>query len=53
MLLHHLFGIIKVPSCLGATVPPLDPNPPDCSPRDLSIMVDRLLAYSKATLEVF
>lgn len=53
MLLHLLFGIIEVPSALGATVPLLDPDSPDCYPRDLSTMVDRLLAYSKATLEVF
>jgi len=34
-------------------VPPLDPNSLGCKPRDLSAMVDLLLAYSKATLEVF
>jgi hypothetical protein len=47
------FGNNEIPDTVEVTVPPLDPNSRGCKPRDLSTMVDRLLAYSEATLEVF
>ena len=50
---YLFFGINEVPGTVGATFPPLDPNSPDCKPCDLSTMVDQLLAYHEATLEVF